>query len=91
MPCFDRAAGPVRGAVRIAVGRDRFDNIREAVAVEAVDRTIQPFKDPEFSRRQAKSCGPEEKTAWHGNFFKGLGLTSGFDRGHDGSFVFKYD
>lgn len=52
-PAIDRAAGPVRGAVRIAVGRDRFDNIREAVAVEAVDRTIQPFKDPEFSRRQA--------------------------------------
>jgi hypothetical protein len=52
-PAIDRAAGPVRGAVRIAVGRDRFDSIREAVAVEAVDRTIQPFKDPEFSRRQA--------------------------------------
>ena len=52
-PAIDRAAGPVRGAVRIAVGRDRFDNIREAVAVEAVDRTIQPFKDPEFRRRHA--------------------------------------
>jgi hypothetical protein len=53
-PAIDNAAGPVRGAVRIAVGGRRFDNIRDAVAVEAVDRTIEPFKDPEFSRRQAE-------------------------------------
>jgi uncharacterized membrane protein YheB (UPF0754 family) len=53
-PAIDRAAGPVRGAVRIAVGSDRFDNIRAAVADEAVDRTIKPFKDPEFSRKQAE-------------------------------------
>ncbi len=53
-PAIDNAAGPIRGAVRIAVGGRRFDNIRDAVAVEAVDRTIEPFKDPEFSRRQAE-------------------------------------
>ncbi len=53
-PAIDNAAGPVRGAVRIAVGSKRFDNIREAVALEAADRTIKPFKDPEFSRRQAR-------------------------------------
>jgi hypothetical protein len=52
-PAIDSAAGPVRGAVRVAVGREHFDNIREAMAVEAVDRTIKPFKDPEFSRQQA--------------------------------------
>ena len=52
-PAIDSAAGPVRGAVRVAVGRKNFDNIREAMAVEAVDRTIEPFKDPEFSRQQA--------------------------------------
>ncbi len=52
-PAIDNAAGPVRGAVRVAVGRKNFDNIREAMAVEAVDRTIKPFKDPEFSRQQA--------------------------------------
>jgi hypothetical protein len=40
--------------VRIVVGTQRFDNIREAVALEAVDRTIEPFKDPEFSRRQSE-------------------------------------
>ena len=53
-PAIDRAAGPARGAVRIAVGANRFDSIREAVATEAVDRTIEPFKDPEFSRHQAE-------------------------------------
>ena len=52
-PAIDQAAGPVRGAVRVAVGTRRFDNIRDAVATEAVDRTITPFKDPEFSKRQA--------------------------------------
>ena len=44
----------MRGAVRIAVGSKRFDNIRDAVATEAVERTIEPFRDPEFSRRQAE-------------------------------------
>jgi hypothetical protein len=53
-PAIDNAAGPVRGAVRMAVGSRRFDNIRDAVAIEAVDRTIEPFKDAEFSRRQAE-------------------------------------
>jgi uncharacterized membrane protein YheB (UPF0754 family) len=52
-PAIDQAAGPIRGAVRVAVGARRFDSIREAVAQEAVDRTIEPFRDPEFSARQA--------------------------------------
>lgn len=52
-PAIDNAAGPVRGAVRVAVGPRQFDNIRDAMAHEAVDRTIKPFKDPEFSKRQA--------------------------------------
>ncbi|MET0999837.1 MAG: hypothetical protein ABWX73_14065 [Marmoricola sp.] len=52
-PAIDNAAGPARGAVRVAVGPRRFDSIRDAVALEAVDRTIEPFRDPEFSRRQA--------------------------------------
>jgi hypothetical protein len=52
-PAIDQAAGPALGAVRIAIGRRRFDNIRSGIAVEAVDRTITPFKDPEFSRKQS--------------------------------------
>jgi hypothetical protein len=52
-PAIDQAAGPARGALRVAIGGTRFDTIREAVAREAVDRTLTPFKDPEFSARQA--------------------------------------
>lgn len=52
-PAVDKAAGPVRGAVRIAVGPRHYDSIRAAVALEAVDRTIMPFRDREFSKRQA--------------------------------------
>jgi len=52
-PAIDKAAGPARAAVRVAVGPSRFDTIRESVAREAVGRTLTPFKDPDFSRRQA--------------------------------------
>ena len=52
-PAIDKAAGPARGAVRVAVGAARFDSIRDSVAQQAVGRTLTPFKDPEFSKRQA--------------------------------------
>ena len=52
-PAIDKAAGPARGAVRVAVGAARFDSIRDSVAQQAVGRTLTPFKDPEFSARQA--------------------------------------
>jgi hypothetical protein len=52
-PAIDQAAGPARGAVRVAVGVDRFDNIRESVTRQAVDRTLTPFQDAAFSRQQA--------------------------------------
>lgn len=52
-PAIDQAAGPMRGAVRVAVGHKRFDSIRDAVAVAAVDRTLAPFQDEEFSRLQS--------------------------------------
>ena len=52
-PAIDQAAGPARGAVRVAIGRGKFDNIREAIAQEAVGRTIKPFRDAEFSRAQS--------------------------------------
>ncbi|MCY7396201.1 MAG: hypothetical protein LH468_08645 [Nocardioides sp.] len=53
-PAIDRALGPVRGVVRVAMGPERFDTIRDSVAREAVGRTLTPFKDPEFSRRQSE-------------------------------------
>ena len=52
-PAIDQAAGPARGAVRVALGGRRFDSIRDSVATEAVGRTLTPFKDREFSRQQA--------------------------------------
>ena len=54
-PAIDKAAGPARAAVRVAIGAQRFDTIRESVAQEAVGRTITPFRDPEFSKRQAEN------------------------------------
>ena len=56
-PAIDKAAGPARAAVRVAVGPNRFDTIRDSVAREAVGRTMTPFKDPAFSRRQARRSG----------------------------------
>jgi hypothetical protein len=53
-PAIDQAAGPARGALRVAMGSTRFDTIRDSVAQEAVGRTLTPFKDPEFSKRQAE-------------------------------------
>src|SRR5690606_33906040 len=52
-PSTDLAAGPARGAVRVAIGSQHYDTIRESVAREAVGRTLTPFKDPVFSRQQA--------------------------------------
>ncbi len=52
-PAIDRAAGPARAAARVAVGTREFDSIRDSFALEAVDRTISPFRDPAFSKRQS--------------------------------------
>lgn len=54
-PAIDKAAGPVRGAARIAMGRQAYDAIRTTFAEEAVDRTLIPLQDVEFSRQQAEN------------------------------------
>ncbi|WP_236553830.1 hypothetical protein [Nocardioides sp. AX2bis] len=53
-PAIDRAAGPARGAVRVALGAERFDSIRDSVAREAVGRTLTPFQDRAFNAQQAE-------------------------------------
>ena len=53
-PAIDRAAGPLRGAVRVAMGPEEYDTLREGMATEAVSRTLTPFKDPAFSKRQSE-------------------------------------
>lgn len=54
LPAIDKAAGPLRGAVNVAIGSRRFSSIRETFAQEAVGRTITPFQDPVFSKRQSE-------------------------------------
>ena len=55
-PAVDRAVGPTlaRQAVRIAVGSREYDAIRESVAIEAVEYTMEPLADEEFNRRQSE-------------------------------------
>ncbi len=53
-PAIDRAAGPARAAVRVAIGGNEYDSIRESVAHEAASYTMAPFRDPDFSRQQGE-------------------------------------
>jgi uncharacterized membrane protein YheB (UPF0754 family) len=52
-PAVDRSVGVVGPAVRVAMGTDRFDAIRESIAAEAVEYTMTPLTDPEFNRKQS--------------------------------------
>src|SRR3954452_19661796 len=52
-PAVDRAAGPARLAVKVALGPGEYDTIRQSVATEAVDYTMSPLTDPDFHRRQS--------------------------------------
>jgi uncharacterized membrane protein YheB (UPF0754 family) len=52
-PAVDRATGPAKLAVQVALGPGQYETIRESVAVEAVDYTMTPLTDPEFNRRQS--------------------------------------
>jgi len=52
-PAVDRAVGPARSALRVAVGTREYDAVRESLATEAVDYTMNPLGDPEFNREQS--------------------------------------
>jgi uncharacterized membrane protein YheB (UPF0754 family) len=52
-PAVDRAVGPARPAVRVAVGTQEYDSVRESLATEAVGHTMNPLGDPEFNREQS--------------------------------------
>jgi len=54
-PAIDKATGYARAAVRVAVGTDRYDSIRESVATEAVDYTMTPLDDEAFNKRQGEA------------------------------------
>jgi hypothetical protein len=54
-PAIDRAAGPLRGAVRVAVGTREYDSLTSAFARESSEHTMTPFMDPEFGAKQAEN------------------------------------
>ena len=52
-PAIDRSVGAAKTAVRVVVGGERYDAIREGLATEAVEYTMTPLSDPEFNRQQS--------------------------------------
>lgn len=52
-PAVDRATGPARAAVRVAMGGKEYDAIRDSVAIDAVDYTMTPLADPAFNAQQS--------------------------------------
>jgi uncharacterized membrane protein YheB (UPF0754 family) len=54
-PAIDRAAGPLRGVARVAVGTREYDTITEAFARESREHTMTPFQDPDFGRHQSEN------------------------------------
>jgi uncharacterized membrane protein YheB (UPF0754 family) len=52
-PAVDRAIGPVRGALRVAIGSREYDRISVSMATEAADFAAA-FEDDQFGREQAK-------------------------------------
>jgi uncharacterized membrane protein YheB (UPF0754 family) len=54
-PAIDRAAGPLRPALRVAVGTREYDTITQAFAREGRDHTMTPFLDADFGREQSEN------------------------------------
>mgnify|MGYP000023423053 CR=1 FL=1 len=52
-PAIDQATGFARVAVRVAVGTDRYESIKDSVATGAIDHTMSPLEDPDFNARQS--------------------------------------
>ena len=52
-PAIDRAVGPLRPAVRVALGPRDYEAIRQAFAAEPVETMMLPLSDPEFSATQS--------------------------------------
>jgi uncharacterized membrane protein YheB (UPF0754 family) len=52
-PAIDRAVGPARRAVQVALGRREYASIRDSFATEPIDQMMEPLTDPAFSREQS--------------------------------------
>ena len=53
LPAIDRAAGPLRGVARVAVGPREYDSVQEAFARESREHTMTPFLDEDFGHEQS--------------------------------------
>jgi uncharacterized membrane protein YheB (UPF0754 family) len=53
-PAIDEAVGNVRPLIRLAVGPQEYDAIRETVALEGVEYTMTPLQDSDFNKEQSK-------------------------------------
>lgn len=53
-PAIDRSVGVLRPAVRVAVGPQEYENIRESFAQETAEHTMTGFRDPELSQQQSE-------------------------------------
>ena len=54
-PAVDRATGPARSAVRVALGTEGYDRISRSFAAEPVDHMMSPLGDPDFNRDRSAS------------------------------------
>jgi uncharacterized membrane protein YheB (UPF0754 family) len=54
-PAVDRAIGPARTAVRVALGDREYESIRESFATEPIDQIMEPLTDPQFSATQSRT------------------------------------
>lgn len=52
-PAVDKAVGPARTAVRVAIGTKEYDRIRSSIATEASGFAPIAFADAEFNKRQS--------------------------------------
>ncbi|AQL43175.1 hypothetical protein BV210_10800 [Halorientalis sp. IM1011] len=52
-PTLDEALGMAAPVVRVATGDRRYEEIRDALATEGVEYTLEPLKDEEFNRERA--------------------------------------
>src|SRR5829696_8521104 len=53
-PAIDDAVGGIRPLIRLAVGPQEYDAIRETVALEGVEYTMTPLTDSDFNQKQSK-------------------------------------
>jgi uncharacterized membrane protein YheB (UPF0754 family) len=50
----DRAVGAIRPAVRGAIGTGEYETLRDSLAIESVEPTMEPLYDPDFSRARSE-------------------------------------